>query len=107
MAKEKDRQRVAAYDETDGQLAVAAGRSFAWRALVIRRSAILLLLVFFGAVYATTLNSYGMFMWDEAEYALLRANAADTCDDRVSDDIFEVEDEHADVDIIVCGIISR
>lgn len=71
MAKEKDGQRVAAYDETDGQLAVAAGRSFAWRAFVIRRSAILLLLVFFGAVYATTLNSYGMFMWDEAEYASL------------------------------------
>lgn len=45
--------------------------------------------------------------WDEAEYALLQANAADTCDDRVSDDIFDVEDEHAEVDIIVRGMISR
>ena len=44
---------------------------------------------------------------DEAEYALLRANAADTCDDRVSDDIFDVEDEHAEVDVIVRGMISR
>jgi hypothetical protein len=42
--------------------------------------------------------------WDEAEYALLRANAADTCDDRVSDDIFDVEDEHAEVDMIVRGM---
>jgi hypothetical protein len=39
--------------------------------------------------------------WREAEYAALRANAADTCDDRVSEDIFDVEDERAEVDIIV------
>jgi hypothetical protein len=39
--------------------------------------------------------------WREAEYAALRANAADTCDDRVSDNIFDVEDERAEVDIIV------
>ena len=39
--------------------------------------------------------------WREAEYAALRANAADTCDDRVSEDIFDVEDEWAEVDIIV------
>jgi len=37
----------------------------------------------------------------ESEYAALRANAADTCDDRVSEDIFDVEDERAEVDIIV------
>jgi 4-amino-4-deoxy-L-arabinose transferase-like glycosyltransferase len=37
----------------------------------MRQSAILLLLVFFAVVYATTLNSYGMFTWDEAEYASL------------------------------------
>ena len=43
--------------------------------------------------------------WREAEYAALRANAADTCDDRVSEDIFDVEDEHAEVDIIVHKII--
>jgi len=39
--------------------------------------------------------------WREAEYAALRANAADTCDDRVSEDIFDVDDERAEVDIIV------
>ena len=39
--------------------------------------------------------------WREAEYAALRANAADTSDDRVSEDIYDVEDEYAEVDIIV------
>ena len=43
--------------------------------------------------------------WGEAEYAALRANAADTCDDRVSENIFDVEDERAEVDIIVHGMI--
>jgi hypothetical protein len=43
--------------------------------------------------------------WSEAEYAALRANAADTCDDRVSENIFDVEDERAEVDIIVRGMI--
>jgi len=43
--------------------------------------------------------------WREAEYAALRFNAADTCDDRVSEDIFDVEDERTEVDIIVRGII--
>ena len=38
--------------------------------------------------------------WREAEHAALRANAADTCDDRVSEDIFDVEDERAEVDIL-------
>ena len=42
--------------------------------------------------------------WREAEYAALRANAADTCDDRVSENIFDVEDERAEVDIIVHGL---
>ena len=39
--------------------------------------------------------------WRAAEYAALRANAADTCDYRVSENIFDVEDERAEVDIIV------
>ena len=39
--------------------------------------------------------------WRVAEYAAVRANAADTCDDRVSEDIYDVEDEYAEVDIIV------
>jgi hypothetical protein len=38
--------------------------------------------------------------WREAEYAMLRVNAADTCDARVSEDIFDAEDERAEVDII-------
>jgi hypothetical protein len=42
--------------------------------------------------------------WREAEYAALRVNAADTCDDRVSDDIFDAEDERAEVDIIRHGM---
>ncbi|OFW16445.1 MAG: hypothetical protein A3H27_02045 [Acidobacteria bacterium RIFCSPLOWO2_02_FULL_59_13] len=43
--------------------------------------------------------------WREAEYAALRANAADTYDDRVSENIFDIEDERAEVDIIVHGMI--
>jgi hypothetical protein len=38
--------------------------------------------------------------WREAEYAALRANAADTCDDRVSENIFDADDERAEIDII-------
>lgn len=37
----------------------------------------------------------------EAENAVLRAYAADSCEDRVSEDIFDVEDEYAEVAIIV------
>ena len=43
--------------------------------------------------------------WREAEYAALRANTADNCDDRVSENIFDVEDERAEVDIIVRRMI--
>lgn len=43
--------------------------------------------------------------WREAEYAAPRANAADTFDDRVSENIFDAEDERAEVDIIVRGMI--
>ena len=39
--------------------------------------------------------------WREAEYAALRANAADTCDDRVTEDIFDLEDEREELDLIV------
>ena len=38
--------------------------------------------------------------WREAEYAALRANAADSCDDRVSENIFDAEDEREEVDNI-------
>jgi 4-amino-4-deoxy-L-arabinose transferase-like glycosyltransferase len=34
------------------------------------------LLVLFGGLYASTLNSYGMFMWDEAEYASIARSVA-------------------------------
>lgn len=43
--------------------------------------------------------------WRQAEYAALRENDADTCDDRVSEDIFDVEDERAEVDIIVQAML--
>ncbi len=39
--------------------------------------------------------------WREAEYAALRANAADRHDDRVSENFFDAEDERAQVDLIV------
>ena len=39
--------------------------------------------------------------WREAEYAALRSNAADSYDDRVSENIFDIEDERAEVDSIV------
>jgi len=39
--------------------------------------------------------------WREAEFAALQANAADTCDDRVSENIFDLDDERAEVDVIV------
>jgi hypothetical protein len=39
--------------------------------------------------------------WREDEYAAMLSKSADTCDDRVSEDIFDVDDEHAEVDIIV------
>jgi 4-amino-4-deoxy-L-arabinose transferase-like glycosyltransferase len=37
--------------------------------LVVREWPIVALLLLFGILYSTTLDSYGMFMWDEAEYA--------------------------------------
>ena len=43
--------------------------------------------------------------WREAEYAALRANAADTCGDRVSENIFDLDDERAEVDIIIHGMM--
>jgi 4-amino-4-deoxy-L-arabinose transferase-like glycosyltransferase len=39
------------------------------RAVVMREWPIVVLLALFGILYSTALNSYGMFMWDEAEYA--------------------------------------
>ena len=39
--------------------------------------------------------------WCEAGYAALGANSADSFDDRVSEDIFNIEDEQMEVDLIV------
>ncbi len=39
--------------------------------------------------------------WREAEYDALRFIAADTCDDRVSDSIFDADDERAEVDLAI------
>ena len=43
--------------------------------------------------------------WREAEYAALRVNAADNCDDRVSENIYDADDERAEVDTILHGMI--
>ena len=42
--------------------------------------------------------------WREAEYAAVRDTAADKFDDRVSEDIFDVEDEYTEVDTMVRGM---
>jgi hypothetical protein len=44
--------------------------------------------------------------WNEAEFAAIWANIKDTCDDRVSENIFDLEDEYAEVDIIVRRMIQ-
>ena len=44
--------------------------------------------------------------WRDAERAARRFNAADSCDDRVSEEIFDVEDERAEVANIVRRIFN-
>jgi hypothetical protein len=44
--------------------------------------------------------------WREAEYAAFGAGAADFYDDRVSENIFDAEDERAEVDAIVRDMIQ-
>ena len=44
--------------------------------------------------------------WREAEYAALRADAADSYDDRVSQNMFDAEDERAEIDNVVHGMIG-
>jgi hypothetical protein len=43
--------------------------------------------------------------WREAEYAGFGTDTADFYDDRVSENIFDAEDERAEVDAIVRGMI--
>ena len=45
--------------------------------------------------------------WREAGYAALRVRASDTFDDRVSEDIFDIEDERAEIELIVHGMIHN
>ncbi len=39
--------------------------------------------------------------WREAEYAAVQANAADSYDDRVFENMFDAEDERAEIDNIM------
>jgi hypothetical protein len=39
--------------------------------------------------------------WRDAEYAALRADAADRCDDRLSMSMYDAADEREEVDVIV------
>lgn len=41
--------------------------------------------------------------WNDDEYAGLWTNTADTLDDRVSEDLFDAEDERAEVETVVHG----
>jgi len=43
--------------------------------------------------------------WRDAEYAAVQANAADSYDDRVFENMFDAEDERAEVDSIVHGMM--
>ena len=45
--------------------------------------------------------------WREAEFIALRVSATDAFDDRVSEDIFDAEDERAEVELIVHGMIRN
>lgn len=44
--------------------------------------------------------------WREAERAMRKANAVSTCDDCVSEEIFDIEDERAEVGIIVQSMVD-
>jgi galactose-1-phosphate uridylyltransferase len=42
--------------------------------------------------------------WLDAEYAALRSDQADSCDDRISQNMFDAEDEREEIDVIVHGM---
>lgn len=42
--------------------------------------------------------------WLDAEYAALRSDAADSCDDRISQNMFDADDEREEIDVIVHGM---
>ena len=41
--------------------------------------------------------------WLDAEYAALKSDAADSCDDRISLNMFDADDEREEVDVITHG----
>ena len=43
--------------------------------------------------------------WNEAEYAALRADAADTSEDRESQNMLDIEDERVEVDSIAHSVV--
>ena len=59
---------------------------------------------------STTLRSQNLrpppLAWGDAQYAARKINANNTCGDRVSENIFDVEDEWVEVDKIVRGMIQ-
>jgi len=52
-------------------------------------------------------NFRGRPLWRDPAYTTLPSGASDTFDDRVNDDIFDAEDERAEVDVIVNGTIHN
>jgi len=46
-------------------------------------------------------------LWRETGHAGLRLNSPDSFDDRVSENIFDIDGERAEVDIIVHGMNHR
>ena len=53
------------------------------------------------SAYRSSKSSPLPIAWREAEYAALRSNAADSYDDRVSENIFDIDDERAEIDSII------
>lgn len=43
--------------------------------------------------------------WLDAEYAALKSDVADSCDDRISLNMFDAEDEREEVDVITRGFV--
>jgi hypothetical protein len=46
-------------------------------------------------------------VWRDLEYDARQAEAADSFDDRVSEDIFDIDDERAEIESIVHGMSYR
>ena len=55
-------------------------------------------------VHPSPKNARLPLAWREAEYAALRADAADRYDDRVSENMFDAEDVRAEIDCVAHGM---